>query len=332
MFSFYLRDIGTWWHRCPEWNQKRKPSCTLKTLIGRFYSLKGNCLKNMSMPSFLSDDTRNNSSSIFIPLRGSVVGFIITSKEEIDATNHLLTTDINDLIQKERPGFLELAKQLTVEADEACVSNETTLGKINSFFEDACHSSCEGIMVKSLDVDAGYFASKRAETWLKVKRDYVEGLGDSLDLVPIGAWHGNGRKAGWYSPFLMACYNPDSEEFQSVCRVMSGFSDSFYVNMKEFFSGERLLSRKPSYYQTDESPDLWFSPELVWEIRGADLTISPVHHAAVGLVHQSRGISVRLPRFIRSLSDRKPEDCSTASDIAFMFQSQTRKMAISNED
>jgi DNA ligase-1 len=32
---------------------------------------------------------------------------------------------------------------------------------------------------------------------LKVKRDYVEGLYDSLDLVPIGAWHGNGRKAGW---------------------------------------------------------------------------------------------------------------------------------------
>lgn len=35
-------------------------------------------------------------------------------------------------------------------------------------------------------------------TSLQVKRDYVEGLNDSLDLVPIGAWHGNGRKAGWY--------------------------------------------------------------------------------------------------------------------------------------
>lgn len=31
----------------------------------------------------------------------------------------------------------------------------------------------------------------------QVKRDYVDGLGDTLDLVPIGAWHGNGRKAGW---------------------------------------------------------------------------------------------------------------------------------------
>nr|XP_016513416.1 PREDICTED: DNA ligase 1-like isoform X2 [Nicotiana tabacum] len=100
---------------------------------------------------------------------------------------------------------------------------------MNSFLDDALRSSCEGIMVKSLDIDAGYTPSKRTDAWLKVKRDYVEGLSDSLDLVPIGAWYGNGRKAGWYSPFLMGCYNPDTEEFQSVCRVMSGFSDSFYI-------------------------------------------------------------------------------------------------------
>jgi ATP-dependent DNA ligase len=31
-----------------------------------------------------------------------------------------------------------------------------------------------------------------------------------------------------FSPFLMACYNPETEEFQSVCRVMSGFTDEFY--------------------------------------------------------------------------------------------------------
>lgn len=29
----------------------------------------------------------------------------------------------------------------------------------------------------------------------------------------------------------MACYNPDTEEFQSVCRVMSGFSDTFYAEV-----------------------------------------------------------------------------------------------------
>ena len=35
-----------------------------------------------------------------------------------------------------------------------------------------------------------YEPDKRCESWLKVKRDYVDGIGDSLDLVPIGAWHG----------------------------------------------------------------------------------------------------------------------------------------------
>ncbi|KAK9700226.1 hypothetical protein RND81_08G224900 [Saponaria officinalis] len=233
---------------------------------------------------------------------------------------------MNDLFEGEKPGFFEYAQEITVEAEDARPDCEATVARMNTFLEDSFQSSCEGIMVKSLDVDAAYLASKRTDSWAKVKRDYLDGVGDSLDLVPIGAWHGNGRKAGWYSPFLMACYNPDTEEFESVCRVMSGFSDSFYTEMKEFFSGDMILYKKPLYYRTDEAPDMWFSAELVWEIRGADLTVSPVHKAAVGIVHPSRGISMRFPRFIRSVSDRQPEDCSTSTDIADMFHSQTRKM------
>ncbi|XP_050372696.1 DNA ligase 6 isoform X2 [Argentina anserina] len=239
---------------------------------------------------------------------------------------------MKEMFQDEKSGFFEYAKEMTVEADDACSTNEATLTKINSFLEDAFASSCEGVMVKCLDVDAGYSPSKRTDTWLKVKRDYMQGLGDTLDLVPIGAWHGNGRKAGWYSPFLMACYNPETEEFQSVCRVMSGFSDLFYTEMKSFYSGDKILGKKPPYYRTAEVPDVWFSAELVWEIRGADFTVSPVHQAALGLVHPSRGISIRFPRYIRTVIDRKSDECSTASDIAEMFHSQTRKMDVVSED
>ncbi|KAJ4847523.1 hypothetical protein Tsubulata_003941 [Turnera subulata] len=239
---------------------------------------------------------------------------------------------LKDLFRDERAGYFEYAKEMTVEAHDSYLTNEVISTKIDAFLRDALHSSCEGVMVKALDVDALYAPSKRTDTWLKVKRDYVEGMNDSLDLVPIGAWYGNGRKAGWYSPFLMACYNPETENFQSVCRVMSGFSDAFYIEMKEFFSGDRILSKKPLYYETAEVPDLWFAPEVVWEIRGADFTVSPVHQAAVGLVHPSRGISVRFPRFISCVSDRNPEECSTAADIADMFNSQTRKMDVSAGD
>lgn len=88
------------------------------------------------------------------------------------------------------------------------------------------------------------------------------------------------------------------------------------------------MSRKPPYYKTAEAPDMWFPPELVWEIRGADFTVSPVHQAAVGLVHPSRGISIRFPRYVRTVADRKPDECSTSEDIAAMFCSQTRKMDV----
>lgn len=53
---------------------------------------------------------------------------------------------------------------------------------------------------------ATYEPDKRADSWCKVKKDYIEGegaMGDSLDLVPIAGWWGQGRKAGWFSPFLL---------------------------------------------------------------------------------------------------------------------------------
>lgn len=104
------------------------------------------------------------------------------------------------------------------------------------------------------------------------------------------------------------------------------------LQMKEFFSEDKILLKKPPYYRTDEVPDMWFCPLLVWEIRGAEFTVSPVHQAAIGLVHPSRGISIRFPRFVRNVLDRDPEECSTAADIAEMFNSQTRKMDVAAED
>lgn len=63
---------------------------------------------------------------------------------------------------------------------------------------------------------------KRTSAWLKLKKDYVTGLGDSLDLVPIGAWHGNGRKVQWWSPILLAVWDPNAGKLVAVCKCMSG--------------------------------------------------------------------------------------------------------------
>ncbi|KDO63180.1 hypothetical protein CISIN_1g0010451mg, partial [Citrus sinensis] len=72
---------------------------------------------------------------------------------------------LKDLFYDEKMGYFQYAKEMTVEGDDNCLTSDVSLSKINNFLEEALHSSCEGIIVKSLDVDAGYSPSKRSDSW-----------------------------------------------------------------------------------------------------------------------------------------------------------------------
>ncbi|KAI9092404.1 hypothetical protein DFS34DRAFT_291927 [Phlyctochytrium arcticum] len=211
--------------------------------------------------------------------------------------------------------------------------------EVQEFLNQALQASCEGLMVKLLDPPAieknessllsTYEPDKRSESWLKVKKDYLSTLADSFDLVPIGAWYGTGRKATWYSPYLMAAWNPQQECWESVCKCMSGFSDAFYKSMKEKYAkgSENVLTSRPSDYSVSDAltPSVWFRPMEVWEIRGADLTVSPVHRAGVELMPEGKGISLRFPRFMRIRDDKGIDDATTSDQIVDMFYKQRQR-------
>lgn len=69
-------------------------------------------------------------------------------------------------------------------------------------------------------------------------------------------------------------------------------------------------------------PDVWFEPCEVWEIRGADITLSPVYTAAKGLISMERGLSLRFPRFLKRRMDKSPSEASRPRQLANLYLEQ----------
>ena len=192
--------------------------------------------------------------------------------------------------------------------------------QLTEFFDESIEAGCEGLVCKK--PDGVYEAGKRGFKWVKYKRGIAGKLSDTLDLVIVGAWLGRGKRAGSYGSLLAATYNPDEDRFETITKVGSGFSDEDLG---------RVLPQRLEPYRREErhlrvwsllEPDVWFEPAQVVEVEAQEITLSPNHTCAFGVVKEGRGLALRFPRFVRYRDDKSPEEATSSAEVVEMYKNQ----------
>lgn len=189
----------------------------------------------------------------------------------------------------------------------------------------------EGLVVK--DVKSRYEPGSRH--WVKVKKDYMDGCADTVDLVVLGGWYGSGSKGGVLSIYLMGCRDERMEpgtpkEWKTVTKVGNGHDDATLGDLTKRYATFMVSTRGrpvrdaatgaevpgkpqiPAWLDVSSShiPDVVVKDPYrsdVWEIMGTEFTQTKAHTAD--------GVSLRFPRVARIRGDKDARTATTLGQL-----------------
>ncbi|MCL6002734.1 MAG: ATP-dependent DNA ligase [Thermoplasmatales archaeon] len=215
------------------------------------------------------------------------------------------------------------------ESDKIKIAKSRIVSDVESadkFFNEALEAGCEGIMAKSIDDKSIYKPGAREFLWIKYKREYQLEMEDTVDLVVIGAFGGQGKRSGGYGALLMAVYSREEDKFRTICKLGSGFSEEQLDNLPRMLKPYQLKKRDPRVESSIDA-DFWFTPSLMLEVKGAEITLSPTHTCCLNVVKKGAGLAIRFPRFTgRWRGDKKVDETTNEQEIIEMYHSQRKKI------
>ncbi|MEM4366587.1 MAG: ATP-dependent DNA ligase [Candidatus Anstonellales archaeon] len=197
-------------------------------------------------------------------------------------------------------GILEISTMKIVDTPE----------ELKDFFDEAAGHGLEGVIAK--DLEAPYTAGKRKFAWIKLKKAYLQA--ETVDAVVLGYYEGKGKRAEFgLGGLLVGVYNPESDMFETIAKIGTGFSEE---EMEEWAKKlKRIRVAKPKNIEYVIEPNHWVEPKYVVEVGFDEITESPLHTCGK---KGGKGYALRFPRIIRIREDKGIYEATTTQEIEGM--------------
>lgn len=151
-----------------------------------------------------------------------------------------------------------------------------------AYLKAALERGLEGVMAKR--AASSYQPGIRSRDWIKIEKQL------SLDLVVGGYIPGKGSRKQFFGSLLIGAY--DSGKLIYMGRVGSGFSEK---ELQDIYGEFEPSNESPFFHSPGTIGVKWLKPKLVVEV--VALEASKRRH-------------LRAPVFLRTRTDKMPEDCT----------------------
>lgn len=208
--------------------------------------------------------------------------------------------------RKEKLSFLDENQDLQKTIVKTPIHYPQTVEESEKIFLEYVGEGLEGVIFKN--AASVYTPGTRNFDWLKYKKSMKKDLADTVDIVILGYYRGEGKLAQFGIGALLAgVYDPEKDQYLTVTKIGTGVTHEQWQQIKiacDAVKTERRLDNV--VIPKSLLPDVFLVPELVVEVEADEITKSPLH---------SSGYALRFPRFKR-FREKKPEQTTTVAELS----------------
>ncbi|KAF8909386.1 DNA ligase 4 [Gymnopilus junonius] len=219
-------------------------------------------------------------------------------------------------------------KEITGRIEFAVEYKGKTAKDIRERMDQIVAARGEGLIIKH--PLSKYVLNGRNMDWIKVKPEYMDNMGETVDVLVVAGNYGSGKRSGGVSTLICAVfddrkkYDEDEEpKYSTFVRIGTGlsFADYVWIRAKPWKPWDP--KNPPEFLETakrgqDDKGDIYLNPEdsFILKIKAAEITPSDQYHM---------GFTMRFPRALSIRDDLSIADCMSASAVLESLRSDKKR-------